>query len=56
MIGEHCIINAACVIDHDVEIEVFVNNYPNSYMGGEAKITSYKTVEPNTVIPRQSIF
>lgn len=56
VIGKHCIINANAVIDHDVIIEDFVSIYPGAYIGGNAKVTERKTVEPNQVIERNSVF
>ncbi|WP_372483386.1 transferase [Elizabethkingia anophelis] len=55
-IGKHVIINAHSTIDHDVVIEDFVSIYPNTYIGGESKITKNKVVRPNQVIARNSIF
>lgn len=54
-IGKHCIINANVVIDHDVLIEDYASIYPGAYVGGEAKVTSMKTIEPNQVVPRNSV-
>lgn len=55
-IGKNCIINANVTIDHDVTIEDYVSVYPGAYVGGGAKITESKTVEPNVVVARNTIF
>jgi len=55
IVGKHCIINAGVVVDHDVIIEDFVNIYPNSYIGGETRITKHQTIDAITVVPRLTI-
>ncbi|WP_177765344.1 transferase [Flavobacterium sp. I3-2] len=55
-IGDNCIINANTTIDHDAIIEDFVSIYAGAYIGGGAKITEGKTIEPNAVIKRNTFF
>lgn len=55
-IGKNCIINANVTIDHDVILEDNVSVYPGAYIGGGAKISECKTVEPNAVVTRNTIF
>ena len=56
IIGNHCIINAGAIIDHDVVIDDFVSIYPGAYIGGAATISRLKTVLPNQVIERGSMY
>ncbi|MFV0170299.1 transferase [Empedobacter falsenii] len=55
IVGKNCIVNANVTVDHDVIIEDNVSIYPGSYIGGEAKITQGKTIDPNTTIVRNSV-
>lgn len=54
-IGKNCIINANVTIDHDVAIEDNISIYPGAYIGGGAKITESKTVEPNAIVARNTV-
>lgn len=44
------------VVDHDVVIGDFVSIYPGAYIGGNATVTELKTIEPNQVVERNSVF
>lgn len=37
-------------------MENFVNIYPSAYTGGNATVTELKTIEPNQVVERNSVF
>ncbi|RZK40539.1 MAG: transferase [Pedobacter sp.] len=54
VIGKHVVINANVTIDHDVQIGDFCSIYPNSYIGGGAKIGSGVTVESCSAIARMA--
>ena len=55
IIGKHVIINANVTIDHDAVIEDFCCIYPNSYIGGGAKIGTGTIIDACTAIARLSI-
>lgn len=54
IIGKHVIVNANVTIDHDVIIEDFCCVYPNSYIGGGARVGTGAIIEACTAIPRLS--
>lgn len=54
-IGKHCIINAGACIDHDAVIEDYVHLYPNVYVGAAAHIKAGVTIDPGTIIPRNTV-
>lgn len=54
IIGKHVIVNANVTVDHDAIIEDFCCIYPNSYIGGSAKIGMGTSVAACTAIGRLS--
>ncbi|WP_316849722.1 PglD-related sugar-binding protein [Pedobacter agri] len=54
VIGKHVVINANVTIDHDVQIGDFCSIYPNSYIGGNAKIGTGVTIEACSAIARMA--
>ncbi|WP_025145029.1 transferase [Pedobacter jeongneungensis] len=54
IIGKHVIVNANVTIDHDAVIEDFCCVYPNSYIGGGARVGTGAIIEACTAIPRLS--
>ncbi|RZK58380.1 MAG: transferase [Pedobacter sp.] len=54
VIGKHVVVNANVTIDHDVQIGDFCSIYPNSYIGGSAKIGAGVTIEACSAIARMT--
>lgn len=56
VIGEHCIINTASIVEHDNYIEDFVHISPNSTLTGGVRVGSGSQIGASaTVIPQKSI-
>jgi sugar O-acyltransferase (sialic acid O-acetyltransferase NeuD family) len=51
-IGKHVVINANVTIDHDVVIGDFCSIYPNSYIGGGAKIGAGVSIDACSSLAR----
>jgi len=52
IIGKHVVINANVTVDHDVVIGDFCSVYPNSYIGGGAKIGKGVNIEACSSVAR----
>lgn len=52
VIGKHVVINANVTIDHDAIIGDFCSIYPNSYIGGGAKVGAGVNIEPCCSVAR----
>lgn len=52
IIGKHVVINANVTIDHDAQIGDFCSIYPNTYIGGGAKIGAGVIIAACTAVQR----
>lgn len=52
IIGKHVVINANVTVDHDAVIGDFCSIYPNSYIGGAAKIGRGVSIEACSSVAR----
>lgn len=55
VIGQGSIIHSLVTIDHEATIEDFVSIYPGSFIGSQARVTSIRSVFPQTVLLRQDV-
>jgi acetyltransferase EpsM len=55
IIGKHVVVNANVTIDHDAVIGDFCSIYPNSYIGGGAKIGAGVSIDACSSVARLTV-